>query len=244
MNTVLIVFLLLVIIVSIYLAVQVFNPSYLIRDSVSLNIMPEKTTTNAVQNEISVKKIDNPGSNRYFYEGWFYINENAPIKTTNVLFNRGGDFVVALTGSTLNVYVNAKGDDSTSKVSSAGVLDTSGLNDKSLVTSIPNFPFQKWCQLVINVDGSVVDLYIDGKFVKNVKRNSPIGTDNSTPITYGNQYTIGHITRFRRPATSINPQGVWSSYMQGSGQNYSLTNYHVNAQLTKNKEVRVDQRLV
>lgn len=244
MNTVLIVFLVLVIIVSIYFAVQVFNPSYLIRDSVSLNIMPENSTTSAVQHEIAIKRIDNPGSNRYFYEGWFYIKENAPIKTANVLFNRGDDFVVVLTGSTLNVYVNTKVGDSQSKISSAGVLDTSGLDDKSLVASIPNFPFQKWCQLVINVDGMVLDLYIDGKFVKNAKRNSPIGTDKTTPITYGNQYTVGNVTRFRRPATSINPQGVWSSYMQGSGQNYSLTNYHVNAQLTKNKDIRVDQRLI
>jgi hypothetical protein len=235
MNTVLIVFLVFVIIVAIYLAVQFYNPSYLIQKSAKLNILNSDNPSNSTRSIIKVESIDNPGSVRYFYEGWFFINTNAPIYTANVLYNRGKDFVVALTGSTLNVYINT-----INGVNDAGILDTSGLTP---LISVSNFPFQKWCQLVVNVDGNVVDLYIDGKFVQNVKSPTLISTSTTDTITYGNKYTVGHVARFRRPAESINPQGVWASYMNGSGQDYSVTNYHLNAQITKNKRVTTDQRL-
>lgn len=231
MNAVLIIFLIFVIILAIYLVAQFYNPSYLISKSTKLNIL------NSTQLTIPITSIENPGSTRYFYEGWFFIHSNAPIATANVLYNRGNDFIVTLTGSTLNVYVNA----SANSVSPKGILDTSS---KTPIITIPNFPFQKWCHLVINVDGTSVDLYIDGKFVQNVKNPNIISASITDPITYGNHYTVGYVARFRRPAASINPQGVWSSYMNGSGQDSSFTSYHLNAQLTKNKHITADQRLI
>ena len=239
MNAVLIVFLVFVIILAIYLVAQFYNPSYLIQNSTKLNILNSNKTS--TQSTIPVTSIDNPGSVRYFYEGWFFINTNAPIHTANILYNRGDNFVVALTGSKLNVYINTAVTGNSSRVSSEGILDTSGLTP---LISVPNFPFQKWCHLVINVDGTAVDLYIDGKFVQNVQSPTPINTNTSDSITYGNHYTVGRVARFRRPAASINPQGVWASYMNGSGQDYSLTDYHLNAQITKNKRVTADQRLI
>jgi archaellum component FlaG (FlaF/FlaG flagellin family) len=232
MNSVLIVFLVAVILIAILVIAQIYNPSFLIQDSRSLRIDKD-----GVQQNISIENIDNPGSVRYFYEGWFFIDANEPVKSCNILFNRGSNFIASLTGSTLNIYVNVD----KSKVKPNGTVDASGLTP---LLTVQNFPFQKWCHLVINVDGTTVDLYIDGKFVKNTNSQSQINTNNTDPISYGNIYTLGHFTRFRRVASSINPQGVWSSYMNGSGQGYSISNYHVNAQITKNKQTRIDQRLI
>jgi hypothetical protein len=239
MNTVLIVFLALVIIIAIYLAIQFYNPFYLIKSVTSLNIVDPKTY-NVVQPSIPITLLDNPSSVRYFYEGWFFINENSSVDTNNVLFNRGNNFIVTLKGSTLNLYVNTKRDSPINSVNTAGILDTTDLTP---LASINNFPFQKWAHLVINVDGSTVDIYIDGKFVKNVQSKTRINVNATDSITYGNQYTLGYFTKFRRPDTSINPQGVWSSYMKGSGQSNSVSGNHVNLQFTKNNSVRYDQRL-
>lgn len=235
MNTILIIFLVLVIMVAISLAIQFYNPNYLIRKSTPLN------KPSGSQSTILVTSIDNPGSIRYFYEGWFFINANQPVQTENVLFNRGNNFVVTLKGSTLNLYVN--NNDTNSTVSSEGVLDVSSNTPITRLASIHNFPFQKWTQIVINVDGQMIDIYIDGKFVQNVQSENPIVTNIADPITYGNQYTIGFLTKFRRPVKSINPQGVWSSYMMGSGQNNSISNDHLNVQLTKNNTILINQRL-
>lgn len=231
MNSILILFLVIIIIIAIWWAAVYFNPDYLIRGSEKLN------TGSSPQTSIETKKLDNPGSSRYYYEGWFFIIGNQKVAQDNVLFNRGGDFVVALQGSTLNIYINASDD----KVNSTtGSFNPSGTTK---LTSIPNFPFQKWAQLVINVDGLSVDIYVDGRFVKNVLSKTVISSNANKPITYGNKYTLGNVARFRRPAESINPQGVWNHYMMGSGQNQSLTNYHLNAIITKHQRPTVDQRL-
>ena len=240
MNIVLIIFLTLVIILAIYITIQIYNPLYLIKKSSPLNIIDAKTY-NRVQSMISVDDIENPGSVRYFYEGWFYINENPAANTDNILFNRGSGFVVTLNGSTLNIHVNASHASGPKVNNQSGVLDTTNLRPP--LATVKNFPFQKWTQLVINVDGSVIDVYIDGKFVNNAKNELPIQISDTDPISYGNQYTIGNVTRFRRPATNINPQGVWSSFMYGSGQRTSISDRHVNLQLTKNNSVKYDQRL-
>ena len=232
MNTVLIIFLVAVIVISIFAAIKYFNPDYLIRDS-------KKLLNSAGQTEIKAEMIDMPGSSRYFYEGWFYIHHNAPIYSVNVLFNRGNDFVVGLLGSSLNVYVNTKSGGGNG-VNSNGVLDTSGVNP---IVSIPDFPFQKWAQVVVYVDSMTLDVYLDGKLVKTAKSPIPVGVNPDDSISYGNKYTVGDVARFRRPAESINPQKVWNSYMMGSGQNNSASQYHLNAQITKNKQVRVNQRL-
>jgi hypothetical protein len=199
----------------------------MIRESVPLN----------VRSTISEKLIDDPNSSRYYYEGWFYIDANQPIVTGNVLFNYGQNFVVALVGSTLNVYINLPDN----AVNDKGVMSTSG---NTPLVSIPNFPFQKWTFLAIHVDGKTVDLYIDGKIVKTSNSPNFIKTSSNDVISYGNQYTLGRVTRFKRVSANINPQGVWTDYMLGSGQGYSVSNYHVNAQITKNKQVTVDQRLI
>ena len=129
MNIVLIIFLVLIILLSIYLTAQYFNPSYLIKQSTPLNITNSTNTTNpSVQQIIPVAQFDNPGSIRYYYEGWIFINSNIPVQSQNVLFNRGNNFVVTLGGSTLNVYVNAKVDGKSSGVSSTGVLDATNIS--------------------------------------------------------------------------------------------------------------------
>jgi len=233
MNTVLILFLALIIILSIAAMALMLTADYLVQNATSLN------TKNNSQSVIDHSKFDSPGSSRYYYEGWFFIINNQKTYTENILFNRGTEFIVTLKGSTLNLYVN--GGDANKIDNDKGIYDSTGATP---LISIPQFPFQKWAQLVINVDALSVDLYIDGKFVQNKINDKTIGATTETPITYGNKFTIGKFAQFKRPAESINPQGVWNHYIRGSGQDQSLTNYHLNAVVTKNSRQLMDKRLV
>ena len=248
MNVIIIVVLVLIIILVIYLASLYYNINYLIRDVAPLNIGNGKTNgsgtgTDAVMSSISAQVLDRPTSTRYHYSGWFFINTNfTPNGLDNILFNRGKDFIVSLNGSTLNITVNAVNSTvQTNAGSAVGTLKLGG-SDKYL-TSIPNFPFQKWAYLVINVDGQVVDVYIDGKFVLSTTNKVAIGSNGTNPITYGNQYTQGKVVRFSRPATVISPQGVWTDYMKGSGQSNSFSKTGVNVQFLKNGQTKVDQKI-
>lgn len=229
MNSVLIAFLVIVIIIATVYAVSYITIDYLIRDPTSL--------TPKGDNRLSIDsdKFDNPGSSRYYYEGWFFITGNQKITEHNILFNRVNNFVVTLKESDLHVFVNG------GTVSTIGTFDPSGA---SLVMKVPNFPFQKWALLVINVDGMSVDLYIDGKFVQNTLHNTVINAYPKDSISIGSKFISGKVVRFRRPAESINPQGVWNHYVRGSGQSNSLTDYHLNTIVTKNKREIVNKRLI
>jgi hypothetical protein len=229
MNTILIAFLAIVIIVTIVYAVSYATADYLITDATSLNI-----GTNS-QSSIDSSLLDNPGSSRYYYTGWFFINSNQKIEQENILFNRGSDFVVTLKSSTLNLYVNGGTVDNTK-----GVFNPTGA---AKLISVPDFPFQRWAQLVINVDGMSVDLYIDGKFVQNANHSTTINSRATNEVSHGNKFIIAKVARFKRPAENINPQGVWNEFMKGSGQGQSLTNYHLNAIVTKKQKQTMNKRV-
>ena len=230
MNTLLIIVLVGIIIIALVATLIYFAADYLIRDAASLNIGKDK------QSVIESIKLEFPGSSRYFYEGWFFIANIQKVYDHNILFNRGSDFVVTLKESMLHVYVNGGKPDNVS-----GVFDPNGA---SLLMSVPNFPFQKWAQLVINVDGMSVDLYIDGKFVQNKMHSTIISSTATTPITYGSQFITGKVARFNRLASNINPQTVWNHYMAGSGQSQSLTDYRLNAVVTNKGKQTINARLV
>lgn len=230
MNTILIAFLAIVIIITIMYAVSYATADYLITDATSLNIGTNK------QSSIDSSLLDNPGSSRYYYAGWFFINSNQKIEQENILFNRGNDFVVTLKSSTLNLYVNG------GSVDDAKGVFTSSVETKPII-SVPNFPFQRWAQLVINVDGMSVDLYIDGKFVQNANHSVTINSNASEAVSHGNKFIIAKVARFKRPAESINPQGVWNEFVKGSGQGQSMTNYHLNAIVTKKQKQTMNKRI-
>ena len=235
MNTILIAFLAIVIIVTILYAVSYATADYLITDATSL-YFGEKTADE--RPTIKSTLLDNPGSSRYYYAGWFFINSNQKIEQENILFNRDNNFVVTLKSSTLNLYVNGEN----------GAVNTNGVfvfdpTKATKLISVPDFPFQRWAQLVINVDGMSVDLYIDGKFVQSATHSKTINSVDTNDISYGNKFIIAKVARFKRPAENINPQGVWNEFIKGSGQGQSWTNYHLNAIVTKKERQTMNKRV-
>jgi hypothetical protein len=220
--------LLLVIIFALYYASMYFNLDYILKKAI-----PLKQTTRYT---INSKEFDAPSSIRYYYEAWILINANMPTDKEHVLFNRGVNFVVGLKGSTLTIYCES--DDATSRgtISSSGVYSPITSTMSFEVTK--QFPFQKWAHLVLNVDGRTIDAYVDGKLIRSttVDKTMKIVSDDS--ITIGNSYTEGKITRFRRTGGSISPQGVYNSYMIGSGESMSASDYGIKIGFMKNDSVR------
>lgn len=184
-------------------------------------------------------KMKQPGSTRYYYECWLYIDYNFPTDKEHVIFNRGAYLIVILTGSELSIweggevpntglYVKQPKDPNNPNNQKAGTV-----NGTKILTLSTSFPFQKWVQIVISVDGATIDAYLDGKLVKTVT-NKRLGTDNTTPITAGNSYTIGKMNQFSYWPNTIDPQTVWNKYIQGNGQ-YGISSYF--------KQYKVDMAL-
>lgn len=165
---------------------------------------------NSAQLSYAATLMKQPASTRYNYEFWVNVQSNNPVDEPHVLLNRGNMFAFVLTGSKLTLEYA-----STLAISSAGLVTTRPA-DTNIMTITSTFPFQKWTQIVMNVDGSRVDVYIDGKLYKTFS-NISFGTDATTPITVGNSKTVAQMSRFSFWPNNVDPQTVWTNFTKGNG---------------------------
>lgn len=163
---------------------------------------------NSPQLSYDATRMKQPNSPRYSYEFWVNIQSNNPVDMPHVLLNRGTLFAFGLTGSVLKLY--------TAPVSVTNGLVEANADANRTIEITTTFPFQKWTQIMMNVDGNRVDFYIDGKLYKTVN-NLTIGTDRTTPVTIGNPNTVGKMNRFSYWPNTVDTQAVWSRYSQGNG---------------------------
>ena len=166
---------------------------------------------------------DKPGSARYAYGLWLYINQWSSGRKT--IFSR----VTDSSGNKQELYL----DDSTPTLKWNIPQDGTTCNKDIIITS--NFPIQKWTCIVANVDGQFVDLYLDGKLVKSIKLNCIPVVPSSADILLGSGFDA-LVADFKRWSSPLTPQDVWSNYMSGNGGNSlkkAMSSYGMNVTLVK-----------
>jgi hypothetical protein len=147
------------------------------------------------------KNITNPAATSFTYGMWVYVNNwSSGVKEIVKAQNAGTTkFRVYLDSAkpTLNVdiYTTAK--------------------TQTVVSITNNFPIQRWVYIVVSVEGSVVDCYLDGKLVKSQQLNYLPDMSGPYDISYGTFDAF--LTKFSRIASPTDPQSVWTSYMAGNG---------------------------
>jgi len=151
---------------------------------------------NVANNSIIWKKIQNPSSSTYHYEGWLYIKTKPA--TEYAIFSR--DTVsLKLNGTTLTFQ--------------PGTGTTS-------INITDDFPLQKWVYFVINVvNGTIVEAYLNGKLVITKQITGTLALPGTkTDITYGVLGGIdGFITKFKRDPVALTPDETWKRYLEGNG---------------------------
>lgn len=182
---------------------------------------------------ITGKSIQTPNSVHYSYGAWVYVNTwgNVPKTLFSVVdsINQTTLFDLKLDSVTLTL--------------SANILASGNLQN-IMITN--NFPVQKWVYVIVSVDGSIVDVYLDGKLVlssilKNTN-NQPVNSQvsNTPQINFGNGYDI-YLSKFQRWTNAIDPQTAWNYYYAGNGQSGAFSSYGANLDITKN---HISQRTV
>ncbi len=219
-----------------------FVTSSLIGNPIDLNVTSEY--------EYKTEKLKNPGSTRYYYEAYIYIDSNAPGKN-NVIFRRGDKFYLALDGSVLKIY-NSSGYDANGKIGNAvgGQISVytppATYTPTSIITQ--TFPFQKWVQVVVSVDGNAVDVYLEGQLVQTFTANFGSSAELKTSgIFAGNSMTVGKLKDFVYRPVVISPQEVYNSYMRHNslaGLGGFFSKYGIDMSIAKNNESLFDLKLL
>jgi hypothetical protein len=141
---------------------------------------------------------------RYAYGIWIYVNSWSSGSKT--IFSRPDNITLSL--------------DSGSPVLNCDFTLNDTAKTKTTVKITDNFPLQKWTHIVVSVDNQYVDAYLDGKLIKSGR----VGSDTTMPNSpTGDNIVIGsnwdaHVSKFQYWAEPIDPQTVWTEYMDGNGQ--------------------------
>ena len=118
------------------------------------------------------------------------------------------------------------------------VITSNGSEQSAIINITNNFPLQKWVYIVVNVDNTIVDIYLDGKMVKSlqIKQVTP---DIASDLYIGNGYD-SVLTYLQRWSYALDPQTVWNSYMNGNGSSMlsQMGAYHANVQISQNNVVQ------
>lgn len=179
---------------------------------------------------VGYSALASPTSSRYAFSLWVYMDVLVPNNNTAIIRVKDG------AGSKyFTLYL-----DQTSTLKYE-LKTTASSNNRVRNTIMTNFPLQKWVYIIVSIDNTIVDLYIDGKLIRSQQLNSaPVRTDTKFQISYGDcasQPCQGYIAKFERLPSPMDPVTAWSKYMSGNGGNYFsrlLSSYGASLSLTKN----------
>ena len=193
--------------------------------------------------DIAIDKITKGDATRYAYGIWFYVN-NFPTSFGNgnirTIFYREKDMHLYLTSTGgLDLRVG-KG------IGSQDITSTANVNNIQITG---NFPIQRWVYIVVSVDNTVADVYLDGKLVKSVAitqvqpQERPINF-KTTGVSSGMD---AYLSNFERVTMPLDPQSVWNKYIGGSGSNLAVSNaigkYNLNLTLLKDGQLSQKYKL-
>ena len=168
---------------------------------------------------ISSDTLTNPKSVRFSYTAWVFVNTwNTGNNSQNVLYT-----VASPSQSIVALGLAPQKPELITKV----------YNDIISITN--NFPIQKWVYVVISVDSTTVDCYLDGKLVASRKLVNVPTIPSTYTMTIGATSSDTYITGFKYYDTPLNPQQVWTYYMSGNG--YAGGKYSVDLAIKKDNKV-------
>jgi hypothetical protein len=183
----------------------------------------------------------NPMGTRYAYGIWVYVN-SWDTSVPKTIYGRDDNIKLYLDQITPTLKCDITMNKSTQ--ASPQVMT---------VEITDSFPLQKWTQLVVSVDNQYLDAYLDGKLIKSAriyKENAdsndmpkvPIGT---AAMNLGSGFDA-YVSKFKHWSLPVNPQVVWSSYMEGNGgnglQSY-VSSYGINLSILKDNVEQSKYRL-
>jgi hypothetical protein len=179
---------------------------------------------NVDQKSNAITKIDYPTNNQFSYGIWIYVNSWAEKKPKTIFFHEDVIAVVL---------------DENSPILSVYVARTSGGYEKIQITD--NFPLQKWVFIIVSMDTSFLDVYLDGKLIKSSKITNLLQPPKDPSIILGNVGRFvafdAYVTCFYRWTVPMDPGTAWDYYMKGNGQGGflgSMSPYGVKMQVLKN----------
>lgn len=222
MNPLIIILGILIVVISFYLINYYFLKTKTLATKIYLKESPADIPSSAIKN---------PNSILYSFGTWVYVNNFS----NSILLSYIGEFPL------FGLVLGGVGDAGTvNKPKLTAIVNGKGPDNKYIrkqVIITNNFPIQKWVHVLVSVDTTFVDCYLDGKLITSspLTPNEQIitGPEVSPSISFKNSTPpdiyLAKVTRWDYP---LDPQSVWSEYSSGNG----VDNTSLSVQLTVKTE--------
>jgi len=207
-------------------------------------VLSNKLDLNTVQSAVPITSISSPDSRRYSIEMWMYVYNFGGSGTPTYIISRlGNEEDSSATPPTAGASrpktknIGIKLDSASPKLYVEYSKKIDGATSKSesqLITD--NFPLQTWVHLIVSVDNSFIDVYMNGKLVKSFQDTINAPSANSL-IEYGQVNC--YLAKMTRTLTATDPQTAWDHYISGNGENplaKYLANFGLSVTLQKNNQ--------
>jgi len=214
------------------------------------SVVSSQTYLQSKPKPVDLSTLTNSNSMNYYYSLWIYVNNlnSGPASPAGA-----GDVTVPGMSGKLsnNIFYIADSGNTKTYLTLDVRPDTSLIAEIPISTNIaranelgltpyqitPNFSLQRWEHVIISVNQSYIDFYLDGKLIKSINAGvnptlPPANVDTPAKINFGNGDV--YIAGFQRVANSMDPQTAWNLYLAGSGTTKSLINYGLKLELSKN----------
>jgi hypothetical protein len=172
-----------------------------------VDALANRIDLNQPQTAITADKLTNPENVKYSYETWMYVYGPKSITNDTYIFARDGT-----SATKKNIGLMLKANSPTLVLEYENSAATS-----QKVTISDNIPFQTWVHVVVSVDNSFIDVYLNGKLIKSLKDTTIVSPSANSPINFGISQT--YLAKFTRTSTPTDPQTAWNSYLSGNGEN-------------------------
>lgn len=165
--------------------------------------LSKKLDLGTAQTAVFAKSLDQPTSAKYSYEMWLYVYK-AESGEDKYIISRAGN-----TGKNIGIKLKS----GQPKL----LLEYLSSSGSKTVTITDNLPLQTWVHLIVSVDGSFVDVYMNGKLVKSFQDATIAAPLEGSDIVYG--IVNCYLAKLTRTTKATDPQTAWDKYMAGNGEN-------------------------
>ena len=203
-------------------------------------VLSNKVDLSIAQTPIPVSAIGGlPGSPRYSLEMWMYIYNfdgvSKYIVSRDSAASTSGSIPAVPAVNIKNIGIKIDG---ASPKLSLEYSSKSGSNTSIAKTQLitDNLPLQTWVHLIVSVDNSFVDVYMNGKLIKSFQDQIDTPKETSA-IDYG--IVNCYLAKLTRSTTATDPQTAWDNYVAGNGENplaKYLASFGLNVTLQKNNQ--------
>jgi hypothetical protein len=211
MNYLIIILGIVIIVILYYLIKYFFTKQPLVKE-VHLSNNPSDISSNAIKN---------PNSILYSFGCWVYVNNFSNARLFSYTESNDNSLFSLQLGGFNGRYSNKP----TLRAIIKGKNASNSNPEPVEVVISNNFPIQKWVHVLVSIDTTYIDSYLDGKLViskplVNQITNSPTTTPYLTfspprGFSQSPDIYLTKVTRWDRP---LDPQSVWSEYSSGNGR--------------------------